>query len=128
MLSTPHVTEFIGIYDADGGIAGELRYALGVIFQGRHCSLCDITHGRLNRKREWDEACQALPAPFTLLHLNERSPEIAAACTQGVPTILIRLSDECIQPLLGPDDLEVDGNVDQCVRRIKKALNSRDLM
>jgi hypothetical protein len=126
-VSKPHVTEFIGIYDADGGIVGEIRYVFGTIFQGKHCSLCDITHGKLKRKAQWDDACQDLPAPFTLLHLNERSPEIAAACTRGVPTILIRLSDGSIRPLLGPQDLEVDGNVDECVRRIKKALNIIDL-
>ena len=33
-----------GVYHADGGIMGELRYVIGAVFQGNHCSLCDITH------------------------------------------------------------------------------------
>ena len=33
-----------GVYHADGGLLGELRYVMGVAFRGEHCSLCDITH------------------------------------------------------------------------------------
>ncbi|GIR81110.1 MAG: hypothetical protein CM15mP82_6620 [Methanobacteriota archaeon] len=31
-----------GVYHADGGIMGELRYVIRSLFQGNHCSLCDI--------------------------------------------------------------------------------------
>lgn len=126
-MSSPRVTEFIGIYDADGGVVGELRYVLGTIFQGKHCSLCDITHGKLKRKAEWDDACRDLPAPFILLHLNERSPDITAACTLGVPTILVRLSDGEIKPLLGPTDLEVKADVKECFRRIRLGIERQGL-
>ena len=33
-----------GVYHADGGLIGELKYVAGALFKGQHCSLCDITH------------------------------------------------------------------------------------
>ena len=126
-MTPRYLAEFIGVYDADGGVVGELRYVLGTIFQGKHCSLCDITHGTIKRKSEWDDACRNLPAPFTLVHLNERTPEIIAACTIGVPTILVRFSDDTVEPLLGPAELDVGGDVAACMRRIRDALDRQGL-
>jgi hypothetical protein len=126
-MTPPHITEFIGVYDADGGVVGELRYVFGTIFQDKHCSLCEITHGRVKRKNAWDQACEGLPAPFTLLHLNERTPQITSACTDGVPTILVRLSDNSIRPILGPEELEVGGDVTECMRRIRSAMDRHGL-
>lgn len=103
--------ELIGVYHADGGILGELRYVLGKTLGSTHCALCDITHGSLRRKPQWDQACAAFPVPIRLVHLNERSAEETKACTLGTPTVLARYADGTIRPLLAPGDLEVGGSV-----------------
>lgn len=65
------VDRLLGIYRADGGIAGELRYVVGTMLGSAHCTLCDITHGPLRRKRSWDAYVAGLPVPFELAHRNE---------------------------------------------------------
>ena len=39
------IKRILGIYNADGGLWGEMRYITGRIFGKSHCALCDITHG-----------------------------------------------------------------------------------
>lgn len=114
--------ELIGVYHADGGVMGELRYVLGKVRGTAHCALCDITHSGVRRKSEWDEACTSLSIPVRLVHLNERSTDEIAACTLGTPTVLIRYDDETIRPLLGPDDLELDGSVQRFFAVLQQAL------
>lgn len=65
------VERLLGIYRADGGAVGELRYVVGTLLGAPHCSLCDITHGPLRRKREWDAYVATLPVPFELAHRND---------------------------------------------------------
>ena len=114
--------ELIGVYHADGGIIGELRYVIGRARGTTHCALCDITHGSVRRKREWDHACRAFDIPIRLVHLNERSTHETAGCTFGTPTILARWSDGTVTALLGPDDLELDGSVSDFFERLNHAL------
>ncbi len=115
-------TELIGIYHADGGVMGELRYVLGKARGSAHCALCDITHGSLRRKSAWDSACAAFAIPIRLVHLNERSNDEIIACTIGTPTVLARWEDGTLMPVLGPADLEVDGSVAVFFDRLNAAL------
>ena len=57
----------VGIFDADGGLRGELRYVIDKLAGRGHCALCDITHG-LNPlgKRSFKEACAAAGVTMTL--------------------------------------------------------------
>ena len=71
-------TRLLGIYRADGGLRGELRYLAGHYLRGQSCSLCDITHSPFRRKAAWDEAVTGLGIPFDLLHLNELDADLAA--------------------------------------------------
>jgi hypothetical protein len=72
-------TRLIGVYHADGGLVGELRYALGRVLGTTHCALCDITHGGLRPRREWSALCAGLDVPIEVMHLNERTPDVLAA-------------------------------------------------
>ena len=71
-------TRLVGVYRADGGLRGELRYLAGHYLHGQTCSLCDITHSPFRRKAAWDRAVADLGIPFVLLHLNELDPDLAA--------------------------------------------------
>ena len=117
------IREIVGVYHADGGVTGELRYVLGKARGTAHCALCDITHSTVRRKAAWDDACRTFPHPVRLVHLNERSPEEVAACTLGTPTVLVSLADGTYRAVLSPDDLELDGSVSAFFEALDRALS-----
>ncbi|MYB10114.1 MAG: hypothetical protein F4Y28_09075 [Acidimicrobiia bacterium] len=78
----------VGIYDADGGISGELRYAIGKVLGQGKCALCDITHGwNPFGSRSWKQACEVSDVELDLVHRNEATAEQLAAAT-GLPSIV----------------------------------------
>lgn len=111
--SAQPIAAFIGVYHANGGLVGEARYVIGSWLGAAHCSLCDITHSPVRRKRAWDRMVAGLRVPFELHHLNELTPDVAAAVQRwGSPVVLARLADGQVVPVLGPDELEsLDGSV-----------------
>ena len=106
------IRRFVGVYDADGGLRGEIAYLAGKV-TGRHCSLCDITHSPVRRRRAWDEYVAALPVPFDVVHRNERTPELTEATEGREACVVAERDDGAIVFLLGNDDLinaeDVDG-------------------
>ena len=101
------VTEFIGVYDADSTILGELGYWLGARFGVRHCSLCDITHGLFTEKIEWKRCRESLTVPFTTFHRNDAPAEVLSVVKGVFPCVVARGSDMSV--VLGPQDLELLG-------------------
>lgn len=105
MWTMGNLQRLIGIYEADGGLLGELRYVVRK-FTGRgHCSLCDVTHRGVASKPEWRAMCEGLPVPFDLVHLNERNPAILSASEGETPCILAEVDNELIL-VLSRDELE----------------------
>jgi hypothetical protein len=80
--------KLIGIYDADGGVVGELRYVIGHLRGTAECSLCDITHGKLKRKSQWDRCVTERSLDVELLHRNELTDAQRGAATE-LPCVLI---------------------------------------
>jgi hypothetical protein len=116
----------VGVYHADGGPMGEAKYVIGRILGTAHCALCDITHSPVRRKPEWDRMVAQLGIPFTLLHLNEMDPDIAAAAAQhGSPVVVARLSDGTVAPVLLPAELEgLHGSVGTFALALQGALQA----
>ena len=81
---------FVGIYDADATLWGEVSYWLGARLGTRHCSLCDVTHGMFRRKAEWDRCAASLPAPFTAYHRDDAPPAALEAADGSFPVVLGR--------------------------------------
>ncbi len=108
------VRELVGVYDADGGLLGEVAYLWGRLRGTRHCALCDITHSPVRRKAAWDALVDTLGVTFVLLHLNELPDDVAAVVRQtGVPVVLARTGHQLV-PLLDAAELEqVEGSVDR---------------
>lgn len=75
------VTRLLGVYNADGGIVGELRYVIGHARGTTTCGLCDITHGRVRRKPAFDAMTATVDVPFDLTHRNELDAHERAALT-----------------------------------------------
>ena len=97
----------IGIYDADGTIVGELTYFWQKTFRGRHCTLCDITHGAIKMRSEWNLAVAELGLEFELLHRDETTQRHTSV--QGYQTPCVLAEDESgeIFLLLNSDELEL---------------------
>lgn len=91
---TSNVVKFIGVYDADGTIVGELRYLLGKLFGTTSCALCDLTHGTKFKGRADFKACVAsLPVPVELFHRNDQPSIVRALTKNNVPCIVAQRSD-----------------------------------
>jgi len=115
------VEELIGIYDADGGVLGELRYALRGLFSDAHCSLCDLTHRGLRRRKQWDSIVEHLGVPFVLLHRNEMDEAVGSVVGTELPCIVARRRGR-YDRLLGPPDLaECGADLGKLEDRIRSA-------
>ena len=61
-----------GVYHADGGIVGELRYVFGKLIGTAHCALCDITHSYVSEKKSMKECRSSVQYLFILSILMNR--------------------------------------------------------
>lgn len=116
----------IGIYKADGGLAGELSYFIGHLIGVRHCSLCDITHSPIMKKREFKELERRIEAEFgigfRLLHMNERTAEEERASAGREPCVLLQHEDGTLSMFL--DFMELQA-VNGSVKSFEKLLRTR---
>lgn len=85
--------QVVGIYNADGGWRGELRYTLGLMSGGEHCSLCNITHGwnPLGRS-DWKRACSDAPFDIKLIH-RDRASNAQTHAAGTLPAIVAGAND-----------------------------------
>ena len=113
------VTEFIGIYDADSTIIGEVSYWIGARIGRRHCALCDITHGVFTEKAEWKMCRERLPVPFTTFHRNDAPDEVLATAKGSFPCVLVRRNNQ-LAVVLRPTDLDsMNGSPEVLINRLR---------
>ena len=105
-MPAPLSASLFAIYNAEGSLAGELRYALTKALGGATCALCDITHGWNPRgKRVWRD-CAGLPKSVQWLHKDEVSPELCVAiANQTLPCVIADVGGR-IELLLDCAELE----------------------
>lgn len=115
------VDRLVGVYHADGGVRGELRYLAGRLRGSSPCSLCDITHGlTLSGRRSFKTMTVRLPVPLRLVHRNEQPPELATLTDGRTPCLIAECGPERLI-VLGPEDLAAcDGDV----ARFQQALDA----
>ena len=78
----------VGIYNADGRLSGEVRYALDKVMGRSDCALCDLTHGwNAFGKRSWRDACRASPVPIEMIH-RDGATESQLAAAGTLPAVL----------------------------------------
>tara|TARA_B100000214_G_scaffold86532_2_gene59352 strand:- start:2816 stop:3178 length:363 start_codon:yes stop_codon:yes gene_type:complete len=113
-----NTNSLVGVYNADGGLMGELAYFWGKIRGTAHCSLCDITHSKVSMKREWKKFSENLSVPFELLHINEQDP-LLSEFTSGKTPCVVANTASGLEIILTSDDLE---NCKKSVDRFEKML------
>ncbi len=109
-------TRLIGIYNADGGIVGELKYFFGHLIGIAKCELCDVTHSPIRRKASFEKLAQDLKAEFgleiDLKHLNERTELEIRASSGQEPCVLAQYADGSLGMFLDRAELAmVKGDV-----------------
>ena len=97
-----------GIYNADGGIMGELAYVWGKIRGTAHCALCDITPRGVSKKKQWKEYEHRLRVPIDLLHINEQERALAEFTEGETPCVVGDHSGE-LKMVMNAEDLEKCG-------------------
>lgn len=104
------LVEVLGVYNANGGLRGEVSYMVGNMLGRTHCGLCDITHSPLRRKQEWDAMVSRAQVPIRIVHRNETSPAETEAL-QGIslPCVLGHDSDGRYEVILNADQLTALG-------------------
>ncbi len=122
------VRRLVGVYNADGGLRGELSYAIGHLRGTASCALCDITHKGVRRRPSWDVLREGLGIPFDLVHRNERSPGLLAFTGTRTPAVVAELSDGGFVEVLDAAALGVvAGDVEGFGRALDGALDDKRL-
>lgn len=121
--------KLIGVYNANGGIAGELAYFFGHLIGVRSCTLCDVTHSPVRKKSQWRDLEQRLQDDlgyqFVLVHKNERTPEQLVASGGREPCVLIEDEEGNLSMIMDWNDLRVSKGD---VTTFEKILRSKLLM
>lgn len=99
------IASLTGVYNADGTVTGELKYALGKMFGSAHCALCDITHRGISEKGEYKRCRDALPVPMNTVHLDERD-ETLRRFTEGKTPCVVGHTDKGLVMVLDRAALE----------------------
>ncbi|MBN9643754.1 hypothetical protein ACFSSC_00440 [Corynebacterium mendelii] len=85
----------VGVYNANGGLKGELSYVIGKLKGTTHCGLCDITHGNSPvAKKSWKDTMACLPVDITTVHLNEMDSRTAALVNSSNAPAVVFLPDD----------------------------------
>lgn len=124
---TGRLRRLVGVYDADGTIRGELAYFVGARLGRAHCSLCDITHGTLSERPEWQACRSGLPIPFDTFHRNDQPAEVRALLAGQYPAVAAE-TDDGWTLLLDDEALEAcDSSPDRLVVAIEAAVERAGL-
>ena len=89
-----YLTEFVGVYDADSTLIGEVSYWIGARLGTTHCSLCELTHGLFSKKNEWKECSRVLSVPFQTFHRNDAPADVLTTANGSFPLVLARFNTE----------------------------------
>jgi hypothetical protein len=114
------VVRLVGVYDADHTIRGELSYWVGARLGRAHCALCDITHGMLRRRSEWNAYTAGLAVRFETFHRDDQPDEVRAGSGGHVPVVVAELATGAIVVLLDAESLEECGG---SVERLAEAID-----
>ena len=110
-----------GVYNADGGIMGEIAYVWGKIRGTAHCALCDITHRGVSKKKEWKDLEGRLATPMDLLHINEQDFDLARFTEGKTPCVVGDFAGE-LRLIMNSEDLEECG---KSVEKFESSLSEK---
>lgn len=102
--TSPRIRRLVGVYNAEGTLRGEVAYWIGARLGRAHCALCDITHGSVRERSDWQECRAGLPVPFDTYHRDNQPDGVCDILGPRLPAVVAD-TDRGLLLLLGPDDL-----------------------
>ena len=90
MSGSSKYLEYIGVYNADASIWGEVSYWFGARLGIRHCSLCDVTHGKFRKRADWVQCSESLGVSFITYHRDDAPQDVRTAANGNYPIVLGR--------------------------------------
>lgn len=90
MTDDSQYLEYIGVYNADASVWGEVSYWFGARLGVRHCSLCDVTHGMFRKRADWVQCAESLGAVFVTYHRDDAPQDVLTAAKGNFPIVLGR--------------------------------------
>ena len=121
-MDVPGINKIVGIYHADGGILGELKYMTGKFFGGSHCALCDITHTNKGKKDVWKKCEEKLGVSIIFVHLNERNEKLLDYTNGNTPCIVGKTSTNYVMLASKKELEECKGNATALSELLEKKL------
>lgn len=117
------LVRLVGVYDADHTIRGELSYWVGARLGRAHCGLCDITHGMLRRRSDWNAYVAGLDVPFETFHRDDQPEAVRLASGDRAPVVVAETDDGAVRMLLDPEALDAcGGSVELLAEAVEHAL------
>jgi hypothetical protein len=121
------IRRLVGVYNADSTWQGELAYWVGARLGRAHCGLCDVTHGLVRERREWNECRLGLPVAFDTYHRNDQ-PDAVRAIAGGVAPVVLGETERGFVVLLGPAELDrCEGSIERLTKAIDETATRLDL-
>jgi hypothetical protein len=113
------MTRIIGIYNADGSILGELKFAVNKVTGKSNCGLCDLTHGwNPLGKSSWKRASSSSHVEIELLHRNELTTE-QSETAGDLPAIIVEKVGEWKKIMSADDIFSFSGNASGFLTQIE---------
>ena len=120
------MARIIGVYNADGGLRGELAYVFGHMVGAAECALCDITHSPVRKKKAWKEMEARLADEghdIVLRHRNDTTEAEHQASSGREPCVLIESADGQLGMIMDWNDLSAaEGRVETFERILRSKL------
>jgi hypothetical protein len=124
---TTTIHRFVGVYNAEGTLKGEIAYWIGARLGRAHCALCDITHGVLRERSDWRSCRDGLPVPFETFHLDDQPSEVRTVAGGAAPVVVADTSGGPVV-LLGPAEIEAcQASPEKLERAIEAAVDRAGL-
>lgn len=121
------IVRLVGVYDADGTVRGELAYWVGARLGRRHCSLCEITHGSVRERPDWQSCRAGLPVPFDTYHRDDQPDHIRAVADGRAPVVIAETDTDHLVLLAATELEECAGSIDRLVEAIERSALSQGL-
>lgn len=123
----PAIRRFIGVYNAEGTMRGELAYWFGRRRGTAHCGLCDITHGNVRERPAWRSCRAELPVPFETYHLDDQPEEVRPFTVGCAPAVFADTAGGPVL-LLGPEELDAcNSSPDSLIDALHRAVGTAGL-
>ena len=87
MSSSNNLTIYC-IYNAEGSLIGEFKYLLKKYFYGFKCSMCQISHNSLTKKKDWDYKLSKLNRNVKTVHLDEQPNDLSQISNGKAPCVI----------------------------------------